>query len=49
MLVSGGSDWHGHYPEAPYGAWRPPRQELEPLLQRLGLSLPLGASDPTAL
>lgn len=33
LLVSGGSDWHGHHPEPPLGHWRPPPGALAPLLE----------------
>ena len=32
LLVTGGSDWHGHYPEPPFGQWSAPESVLEPLL-----------------
>jgi predicted metal-dependent phosphoesterase TrpH len=35
LLVTGGSDWHGHHPEGPLGAWRPPAEPLGPALARL--------------
>lgn len=38
LLASGGSDWHGHYPEAPFGTWRLPAERVAPLLERLGSS-----------
>lgn len=32
LLVTGGSDWHGHYPDPPFGHWSAPERILEPLL-----------------
>ncbi|MBL4848746.1 MAG: PHP domain-containing protein [Planctomycetes bacterium] len=32
LLVTGGSDWHGHYPDPPFGHWAAPDRLLEPLL-----------------
>lgn len=36
LLPSGGSDWHGHYPEPPFGTWRLPAERVAALLDRLG-------------
>lgn len=38
LLISGGSDWHGHHPEPHLGTWRPPVEKLTPFLETLGLS-----------
>lgn len=35
LIVTGGSDYHGHYPEPPLGTWRPPAACLEPFLLAL--------------
>lgn len=35
LLVTGGSDWHGHHPEPPLGTWRAPSGALEPFLVAL--------------
>lgn len=35
LLITGGSDWHGHHPEKPLGDWRPPVVPLEPFLAKL--------------
>lgn len=35
LLATGGSDWHGHYPEAPFGTWRLPRERVLPFLEAL--------------
>lgn len=49
LLVTGGSDWHGHHPDPPIGTWRAPHEPLRPFLERLGLDdkamaiSPLGA------
>jgi predicted metal-dependent phosphoesterase TrpH len=35
LLLSGGSDWHGHYPEPSLGHWKPPRAALERFVDQL--------------
>lgn len=35
LLVTGGSDWHGHYPDPPFGHWSAPGRILEPLLEAI--------------
>ena len=35
LLVTGGSDWHGHYPDPPFGQWSAPESILEPLLEAI--------------
>jgi 3',5'-nucleoside bisphosphate phosphatase len=35
LLVTGGSDWHGHYPDPPFGHWSAPERILEPLLEAI--------------
>lgn len=35
LLVTGGSDWHGHYPGPPFGHWSAPERILEPLLEAI--------------
>lgn len=35
LLVTGGSDWHGHHPDPPLGTWRAPEGALEPFLEAL--------------
>lgn len=32
LLVTGGSDWHGHYPDPPFGHWSAPESLLPGLL-----------------
>lgn len=45
LLATGGSDWHGHYPEAPFGTWRLPRERVLPFLE----ALDRGAARPEPL
>lgn len=35
LLVTGGSDWHGHHPDPPLGTWKPPVGALDPFLAAL--------------
>ncbi|MGE0707890.1 MAG: PHP domain-containing protein [Planctomycetota bacterium] len=35
LAITGGSDFHGHYPEAPLGTWRAPHEALAPFVEEL--------------
>ena len=35
LWVTGGSDWHGHYPDPPLGTWKAP-SEVEAFVEQLG-------------
>lgn len=35
LLVTGGSDWHGHYPEPPLGTWRLVPEKVQAFLARI--------------
>lgn len=35
LLVTGGSDWHGHYPEPPLGTWRLVPEKVLAFLERV--------------
>ena len=38
LLATGGSDWHGLYPELPLGEFKVPLEPMKPLLDRLGVA-----------
>ena len=47
LLVTGGSDWHGHHPDPPIGTWRAPWEPLRPFLQALddrAMAIPPGSA-----
>ncbi len=37
LVATGGSDWHGYF-RGPYPGWSMPRESVNRLLERLGLS-----------
>src|SRR5581483_1099678 len=40
LVATGGSDWHGLYPEIPLGQWKVDPEKVRPFLERLGVAPP---------
>ena len=37
LVATGGSDWHGLYPEVPLGQWKVDPEKVRPFLERMGV------------